>query len=182
MLHHTLACIAKWNGQICIGSNRWKNIYVCFSVHSSHSSPNLAQNNPLQELLSASGNRECTGNRFEDLSLAHTFSQTNTWRNPYAINSFPSLGNLSDRIRILVSGPLALWEAVFITDPCHQIFQPCDPGSCFLSTGRYQVKRFHMVSIVDAEAAVGIETAIGIALKDLWLLPLANLLNRVNGN
>lgn len=39
-----------------------------------------------------------------------------------------------------------------------------------------------MVSIVDAETAVGIKTAIGIALEDLRLLPLANLLNGVNRN
>jgi len=39
-----------------------------------------------------------------------------------------------------------------------------------------------MISIVDAEAAVRIKTSISIALKDLRLLPLTNLLNRVDGN
>lgn len=155
---------------------------MCFSVYSNHSSPHFAQNNPLQELL-------CLweqGIQWELLWSSEPSaycSKANTVRNPELIHSSPLLGNLPGSTgRILVSGPLAFGEAVLVTDPCHQVLQPCDPGPCFLGTGGHQVQGLHVVPVVDAEAAVGVEAAIGVALEDLRLLPFTHLLDGVDGN
>lgn len=84
--------------------------------------------------------------------------------------------------RILVTCALSLGQAVLITDSCHQILEACDPGPCLLSSARDQVQRLHMFSIVEAEATVGVEAPLCISLEDLWLFPLTNLTDGVDGN
>lgn len=82
----------------------------------------------------------------------------------------------------MVSGALPLSQAVLITDASHQIFEACDPSSRLLSRARDQVQGLHVLSIVETEAAVGVEAALSVTLEDLRLLTLAHLTNGVDGD
>lgn len=84
--------------------------------------------------------------------------------------------------RILVTGPLSLGQTVLVADACHQVFEPCDPGSRLFSGARNQVQGLHVFSVVKAEAAVGVKAALCIALEDLRLLALTHLSNGVDGD
>lgn len=84
--------------------------------------------------------------------------------------------------RILVSGALPLGQAVLVADAGHQVLQACDPGPRLLPGARHQVQGLHVFSVVEREAAVGVEAALGVALEDLRLLPLAHLPDGVDGN
>lgn len=74
---------------------------------------------------------------------------------------------LPPRPRILVPGALAAGQAVLVTDAGHEVAQPRDPGASFVPAARNQVQRLAGAAVVDAEAAVGVEAAVGIALEDL---------------
>lgn len=82
----------------------------------------------------------------------------------------------------MVPGALSLGQAVFITDASHQILEACDPGPCLLSSAGHQVQGLHVFSIVQAEAAVGVEAALCVALEDLRLLAFAHLPDGVDGD
>lgn len=75
----------------------------------------------------------------------------------------------------MVSGALPLGQAVLVTDARHQILEARDPGPRLLSGAGHQVQGLHVLSVVQAEATVGVEAAICVALEDLGLLPLAHL-------
>ena len=82
----------------------------------------------------------------------------------------------------MVSGALPLGQAVLITDACQQIFEACDPGPRLFSSAGHQVQGLHVLSVVQAEAAVGVEAALRVALEDLRLLTLTHLPDGVNGD
>lgn len=82
----------------------------------------------------------------------------------------------------MVSGALPLGQTVLIADARHQVLEARDPGPSLLSGARHQVQGLHVLSIVQAEAAVGVEASLRVALKDLRLLPLAHLPHRVDGD
>lgn len=84
--------------------------------------------------------------------------------------------------RILVSRPLPFREAVFIADAGHQVLEACDPRPSLFPAGRDQVEGLHVVSVVDAEATVGVEAAVCVALEDLRLFALTHLLDRIYRN
>ena len=84
--------------------------------------------------------------------------------------------------RILVAGALSLGQTVLIADAGHEVLEAGDPGARLLSGPRYQVQGLHVLAIVQAEAAVGVEAALGVALEDLGLLALAHLPDGVNGD
>lgn len=69
--------------------------------------------------------------------------------------------------RILITGALPPGQAVFITDTSHEVFQPSDPGAGLLCVGGDQVQGLHTLPIVNTEAAVWIETVVGVAPEDL---------------
>lgn len=82
----------------------------------------------------------------------------------------------------MVPGALAFGQAVLVADAGHQIFQARDPGPRLLPGPRHQVQGRHVFSVVEAEAAVGVKAALGVALEDLRLLPLAHLPDGVDGD
>ncbi len=82
--------------------------------------------------------------------------------------------------RILVTSALSLGQTVFIADAGHKVLKASNPGASFFSCTWHQVKRLHVLAIVDAEAAVGIKATVGIPLEDLRLLPLTHLPNGVD--
>lgn len=84
--------------------------------------------------------------------------------------------------RILISGPLPLGQAVLVTDPSHQVFEPRDPSPGLLSSPWDQVQGLHVLPIVQTEAAVWVKAAFGVTLEDLRLLPLTHLTDGVDGN
>jgi len=84
--------------------------------------------------------------------------------------------------RILVSGALPLGQAVLVADARHQILEAGDPGARLLPVAGHQVQGLHVLSVVQAEAAVGIEAALRVALEDLRLLPFTHLADRVDGD
>lgn len=82
----------------------------------------------------------------------------------------------------MVSGALPLGQAVLVTDAGHQIFEACDPRPRLLSGAGHQVQGLHVLSVVQAETAVGVEAALRIALEDLRLLTLTHLPDGVDGD
>lgn len=99
----------------------------------------------------------------------------------FMIHSFDFITNISSAfMRILISSALTFGQTVFIADAGHQIPQTGDPGASLLSRPRHQVQRLHVLTVIDAEAAVGIPAAVGISLKDVGLLSLAHFTNRVD--
>ena len=84
--------------------------------------------------------------------------------------------------RILVPGALAAGQAVLVADAGHEVAQAGDPGARLVTAGRDQVQRLALAAVVDAEAAVGVKAAVGVALEDLRLPALAHLLDGVDGD
>lgn len=82
----------------------------------------------------------------------------------------------------MVTGALPLGQAVLVTDAGHQVLEAGDPGARLLARAGHQVQRRHVLAVVQAEAAVGVEAAIRIALEDLRLLALAHLPDGVDGD
>lgn len=93
-----------------------------------------------------------------------------------------TLTTVTGQERILVSGALPFGQTVLVADAGHQIFQAGDPGSRLLSGSWHQVQGLHVFSVVEGEAAVGVEAALSVALEDLRLLPLTHLPDGVDGN
>lgn len=86
------------------------------------------------------------------------------------------------QVRILVTGALPLGQAVLVADARHQVLETGDPGACFLARTGDQVQGLQALPIVQAETAVGIKAALGVALEDLRLLTLAHLSDGVDGD
>lgn len=84
--------------------------------------------------------------------------------------------------RILVAGALSLGQTVLVADARHQVLEAGDPGARLLPRAGHQVQGLHVLPVVQAEAAVGVEAALRIALEDLRLLALAHLPDGVDGD
>lgn len=82
----------------------------------------------------------------------------------------------------MVASALPLGQAVLVADAGHEVLEAGDPGAGLLPVGGHQVQGLHVLSIVDAEAAVGVEAAVRVALKDLRLLALTHFPDGVDGN
>lgn len=84
--------------------------------------------------------------------------------------------------RILVVRPLALGQRVLVADAGQEVLEPRDPGASLLGVGRDQVQALQVVAMVNGEAAAGVEAALGVAVEDLRLPALADLVNGVDDN
>ena len=82
----------------------------------------------------------------------------------------------------MVAGALSLGQAVLVADARHQVPQAGDPGAGLLPGAGHQVQGLHVLPVVQAEAAVGVEAALRVALEDLRLLALAHLPDGVDGD
>lgn len=82
----------------------------------------------------------------------------------------------------MVAGALPLGQAVLVADSCHQVLESGDPGAGLLSGAGHQVQGLHVFAVVQAEAAVWVEAALGVPLEDLRLFALAHLTDGVDGN
>lgn len=80
----------------------------------------------------------------------------------------------------MVTCALSLGQAVLVTDASHQVFEACDPCPRLLSGAGHQIQGLHVLAVIQAEAAVGVEAALRIALEDLRLLPLTHLTDGVD--
>lgn len=77
---------------------------------------------------------------------------------------------------------LPLGQRIFITDPSHQVAEASYPGSGFFGIGCHQVERFHVISMVDREAAGRVEAAVSVPMEDIWLTTLGYFVERVDGD
>lgn len=77
---------------------------------------------------------------------------------------------------------LALGERVLVADPGQQVLEPRDPGASLLGVGCDQVQGLQVVAMVNCEAAAGVKAALGVAVEDLRLPALADLVNGVDDN
>lgn len=77
---------------------------------------------------------------------------------------------------------LALGERVLVADPGQQVLEPRDPGASLLGVGCDQVQGLQVVAMVNGEAAAGVEAALSVAVEDLRLPALADLVNGVDDN
>ena len=76
---------------------------------------------------------------------------------------------------------MSLCQTVLVTDASHEVFQASNPGTGLVSVSGDQVKRLHVVAMVNTEAAVGVEATVCVALEDLRLLALTHLVDGVDG-
>ena len=82
----------------------------------------------------------------------------------------------------MVACALPLGQTVLVADARHQVLEAGDPGAGLLPRAGHQVQGLHVLAVVQAEAAVGVEAALGVALEDLRLLALTHLPDGVDGD
>lgn len=82
----------------------------------------------------------------------------------------------------MIPGSLPPSQAVFIADTSQEVLQTRHPGANFFCVVGHQVQGLDPPAKVNAKAAVWVEAIVGVPPEHLGLLPLADLMNGVDGD
>lgn len=77
-------------------------------------------------------------------------------------------------------GPLPLGEGILVTDASHQVLEARDPGAGLLGVGGDEVQGFHVVAMVDGEAAAGIEAPLRLPVEYFRLAAFGDFVNGID--
>lgn len=77
---------------------------------------------------------------------------------------------------------LSFGQRVLVADSSQQVAQACYPGSCLFRIGRDQIQGFHVVSMIDREAAGWVQTAFCLTMKDVRLTSFRHFVKRIDGD